>query len=238
MDGPVFVVEIVGPAGAGKTTISSALATYAPAVQRGLSLRQWRFVPLYAAGAVSLLSSVHEGAQRGIRLTRQQLMTMLYLQVQLRAVQQASTRRKRVIVLDQGPVYKLADICDFALENRSQLGLERWWNGMMAQWAAQLSLIIVLDAADELLMERIDTRDKWHVIKAAPEAEASAYLARYRTAIQETVREMTDCAHALNKSGPRLMHVRTDQAGVNSIVDQVLSLLDLQAGTAGLPVHT
>lgn len=231
---PACIVEIVGPAGAGKTTISNALAGCAPAVQRGLSLRQWRFLPRYVVSGVSLLPILRDAAQHGRRFTRQQLMTMIYLQVQLWAMQHADERCKRVIVLDQGPVYKLAEICDFSLENRGQPGLDRWWHAMMAQWAAQLSLIIVLDAADEVLMERIGTRDKWHVVKAAPAAEASAYLARYRAAIQGIVREMADCA---TDGGPRLLHVRTDQAAVEAIVHQILPVVDLQAGYSGLPVH-
>lgn len=239
---PARVIEIVGPAGSGKTTLANALAHRAPALQRGLRLRQWRWLPRYVTSAVALLPIVLEGAQHGRRFTRQDLMRMIYLQVQWWAVQRCAAQHNGVLVLDQGPVYKLAEICNFDLESYQTPGRRRWWNKMVARWAGSLNLMIVLDAADEVLIERIGTRDKWHVVKDAPAPQASAYLARYRTSIQGILSEMTNYAECAGHEAPVLLHFQTDQggqtdqSGVESIVYQVLPLLDLQAEYAGLPV--
>jgi deoxyadenosine/deoxycytidine kinase len=233
-----LVVEIVGPAGAGKTTISSSLTQAAPGLQRGLRLRRWSLLPRYAASALSLLSILLERPQNGEKVTRQAsaLQTptfqtwarMIYLQVLLYAVQRHAAQHNGVLVLDQGPVYKLAELRGFELEGSPGDGFQKWWSRMVEQWAGVLSLIVQLDASDDVLMQRIAMRDKAHAIKHASAREAGLYLARYRAAIQGISEHMSGAATMSGEQCPMRLHFMTDQWDVEQVVHQTLTTLDAQ----------
>jgi deoxyadenosine/deoxycytidine kinase len=88
----------------------------------------------------------------------------------------------KVIVLDQGPVYLLAEMREFGPEYLQREEARKLWQDIYCRWAATLDLIVWLDAADINLMERIRNRDQEHIVKNETAATVFEFLARYRNA--------------------------------------------------------
>ena len=62
---------------------------------------------------------------------------------------------------------------------------------MFNQWAQTLDLVIWLDAPEEILIERIRSRDKWHPVKESPAQEMRDYLLRYQSAYEHVISQLS-----------------------------------------------
>jgi shikimate kinase len=226
-----IVIEIVGPAGAGKTTLARALAKSSTAIQLGCPLRRLSLMPLYLGSAVSSLPAMLSRPEQSRRFTRRELTLIVYLQLQLWALKRYTLHQHNVLLLDQGPVYKLARICNFELENRKGAGFKGWWDKMVRQWAATLALIVQVDAANEVLLERVRTRDTWHLAKHVSEPAAYTLLARQRTAIHGI------CSEIVGSNGPTPLYFRTDEEELDHIVQQILARFDSEVDYASPSPH-
>ena len=124
-----------------------------------------------------------------------------------------------VTVLDHGPIYRLALLREFGPEITKSNIYERWWDTMLKQWAAIMYMIVWLDAPVPVLLERIHTRNCWHIIKGKSGQEANEFLSRYRASYEQITTRMTA------NRGPTLLRFDTHQESLNQIVDKVLAAL-------------
>jgi len=122
-----------------------------------------------------------------------------------------------VIVLDQGPVFLLAQLHCFGPESLRSQSAEKWWNGTYKQWADILDIVVWLDTSDSILMERIRTRGKGHLVKGRSEAEVFEFLARYRVAYEQVISVLK-----ANASGPKVLRFDTAQEPLDEIVSRVV----------------
>jgi hypothetical protein len=60
---------------------------------------------------------------------------------------------------------------------------EPWWRAIFGEWKGLVSTILVLDAPDELLAQRIRSRPEEHEIKQASDTEVAAWVGRFREAL-------------------------------------------------------
>jgi hypothetical protein len=96
-----------------------------------------------------------------------------------------------LVVLDHGPVFRLASFAQNGppmVCTRSFAGL---WQRLAQEWGELLDLVVWLDAPDAELLKRIRGREQRHRIKAAPPAEAAAFLNSYREAYRTTLSAVT-----------------------------------------------
>jgi hypothetical protein len=121
------------------------------------------------------------------------------------------------ILLDHGPVFKLATLHAFGPDLLRTRALEPWWNEVFASWGSVLSTVIWLDAPDALLAARINTRAQRHAIKGRPEAEVVQFLARYRTAFGHILKGLA--AHG----DPVVLRFDTNQVSIEQIARAVAS---------------
>jgi hypothetical protein len=91
-------------------------------------------------------------------------------------------KNAKVIVLDQGPVYLLAEMREFGPEFLRSKQAEKLWQDLFSHWAGTLDMIVWLDAQDLDLVERIRTREQEHVVKNESPRKVFEFLARYRKA--------------------------------------------------------
>ena len=88
----------------------------------------------------------------------------------------------------------------------------------MAQWASVVRLVLVLDAAYEVLRERIRARAKPHLVKHKTDRDMAEFIASFRAAFAQV-------GAALIRRGTSLATVRTDQAPPGQVAEQVLAML-------------
>ncbi|MFZ2407587.1 MAG: AAA family ATPase [Methylobacter sp.] len=218
---PVLIMEIVGPAGAGKTTILSALSKHNENIQPVYGFRHKRYIPLYVKHAFLLLPFILLQYVKGRWFGLREINRMIRLKATRQILEHQVANGELLILLDQGPIYTLSVLAGFGSKNTKNQDFVRWWENTLQEWATTLNLIIWLDAPDEVLLERIQTRNKQHLVKEKSNQEAVDFLAQFRTVYKQTIEKLT-----LNGSS-QVISYDTNQCSMNSIVETLLPALNL-----------
>jgi hypothetical protein len=197
-----LVVELAGPAGAGKTTLARALVVDSPATTTGVQVG-----PLsLAAGlgsAVPRLAAARLSAP-GRWWTRDELRSLAYLRAWRHAVGDGDGDGDGVglLVLDHGPVFRLASLAAFGPPMAASPAFAALRAGLAEDWGRLLHAVVWLDAPDEVLLRRIDGRTQQHRIQHVDHTEGARFLARYREAYRTTLALVAD-------AGARVVEVDT-----------------------------
>lgn len=203
------IVEIVGPAGAGKTTVSRMLHRHGGRVQLGRFPDVHKkgdalFFVYHGAGLIPfLIGSCHGKAER---LNRREFAWLAILRGWSRRLQLEKRRSEKVIVLDQGPIYLLAETKELGPKCLRGQRTERFWEKIYKRWATTLDIVICLDADNACLQERIQARTKGHVVKNEPGPAVFKFLDSYRTAYQHIFERLK-----VDGGGPRIIKFNTGQ---------------------------
>ena len=215
---PPLIVELVGPAGAGKTVLSRALSQRDEKIllAADLELRKIKHIPIFVGNAPFLLPVFLRRCPPSRWFTWDEIKAIVYLRGWPRVLRQQASKNGTVILLDHGPVFKLATLLAFGPEMIKSESFEKWWNNMFKKWACTLDMVIWLDALDTNLVERINSRSQRHAVKGKSEREASEFLARYRTSYEQVLAKLKAYG------GPTLLQFDTSQASIEQIVDEVL----------------
>ena len=223
---PPLIVELVGPAGAGKTTLSRALSQRDEKIliAADLELRKSEHIPIFVRHVPFLLPVFLRRRRLSRWFTWDEIKAMVYLKAWPRVLRQQATKNGTTILLDHGPVFRLAKLHVFGPDKLRSQDFERWWHSMFGQWAYTLDMVIWLDAPDALLVERINTRSQRHVVKGKSEREAYEFLARYRTSYKQILAKLTAYR------GLTLLQFDTSQASIEQIADEVLVTCNLKPG--------
>jgi hypothetical protein len=82
-----------------------------------------------------------------------------------------------------------------------------------------MDAIVVLDAPDALLTERIRTRPEWHEIKGEPDWYMAEWIGRFRSALEWVLEGLAA------EGGPAVIRVPVDGDETECIADRVASEL-------------
>ncbi len=217
------VVELIGPPGAGKTTIRRELQALEP---RSRSIRVDRRRELGAVVHAALGLALPLAAGRARHRHSPSWADAVQL-VRLRALHPAVAREAagatRLVLLDEGPAYALAKLQAFARAAEDDGFFGARWRDALARWRQALDIVVWLDAPDELLVQRIRARAKAHRVKSAGDLETFRFLARYRAAYDTVV------AGLCTAGGPRLLRIDTTAGTGGEQAARLLEALDLSS---------
>ncbi len=204
------LVELVGPPGAGKSTVLEALRRHEDVALMPILRRTHRAA--LAAGLVWALGAVGRRGALSRRWSFELLVMTAYLRALVPVLEGPRRPRGHTLVFDQGPLYTLSQplLRDQRLSAFRRAELDRW--------RARLDVVVWLDAPDATLAERIDTRAKAHRYKGAAEAEVIAGLAADRAVYAEVL----DRLEAGN-GGPSVLRFDTSRQSAGEIATAVLA---------------
>ena len=215
-----LIVEIVGPAGAGKTTVLSTLRQHDEQLQPIFHLRRIKHLPFYAGYTLSLLPELLCQFYEGRRFTLHELKWMVRLKVSNQILKPMALKDGSIIIVDQGPIYTLVRLAEHGSKRCEGQCFQRWWNEMLRECAATLDLVIWLDAPTEILMKRVHSRAKYHAVKKKSGREAKDLLAYHRRLYHKVIAELTA------EGSPKVRRYDTNQYALDQIVDKTLAVFN------------
>jgi len=176
--------------------------------------------PLYAASAVRVLPAIGAlvGAARWLPWEEtEQLIRLDALDAFLRRLLEPE-RSPGVVVLDEGPVFAFAWFRVLGHPCFRDGRRDAWWRAVLAHWAARLDVIVLLDGADPLLVDRLRSRDKDHPLKESSDKELHEFAAAYRCAFSWVIAGLTAGDRA-----PRVISLESNGAPPEELADRVLA---------------
>jgi shikimate kinase len=204
------LVELVGPAGAGKSTVLEALLTRNETIVGPPRLRKTEY--LLARNLAAVIGTLLRHRIFRPRVSIEQVRMMVYLQVLPRILDRAGSAE--AIVFDQGPVFFLT---------RPSLMDERlatWRERVLDAWAPLLDVVVWLDAPDRLLIERINSRAKWHRLKGRQDQTALGVLLESRAVYHSALSGLE-----ARGRGPTILRFDTSRVSAQDIAEDVLTVL-------------
>ena len=204
-----LLVELVGPPGAGKSTIFEALQCRddrieprPPPDRRYVGVLAWNLL------AVLALAVRHRAANRFVRESSRE---MAYLRALPRILEHRPV--ERVVVFDQGPIFLLT---------RSPVeDLAPWRTRMFEMWSTLFDVVVVLDAPDAVLVERINARLKKHRVKGTSVDRAIEFIGDSRAVLDVAVGGLVSQGR-----GPAVLRFDTSRRPVSDVVDEIVATLD------------
>jgi thymidylate kinase len=88
------------------------------------------------------------------------------------SILQRARQKGSVLLFDQGPVYTMALLRQMAPRVDEPSRWQQWWEEKMFIWAKALDVVILLDAPDDVLLQRIRERPKRHFLEEYSESAA------------------------------------------------------------------
>ncbi len=219
------VFELVGPPGAGKSTVARMLVERSGGRIVYLRLRDWRNLPGVARSVIRVCVPFLFHLPSLERRRWNKFSELVQAHAFYHAVSARLDTGASAVLLDQGPVYLLS-ILQRTLASgparNSRLFL-RHWNGLVTRWARRLDFVVLLDASDDTLYERITSRGNRHPVIGATREEAARFLENARHSRDRIVAR-------LQAKNPDLEVLRfdTEQAPAAAIVEQILDRIGLE----------
>lgn len=173
------VVELVGPAGAGKSTLAKGVTAVDRSVRSGLSLWGLPRRRLIRSTLVLLPTMIGAGLKRA-RLRAAELAQLIRLDA-LRHLVVHEASRHRVIILDEGPIFALSWLDVFFARTGDRVPAA-WRQRVITDWATLLDVVVFIDPSDIVAATR----------PAQTEEDAVGFSTGFRRALE---RAISDLAH-------------------------------------------
>lgn len=214
------MVEVIGTAGAGKTTLIRSLAEdkkkiYMVSKPQLKSVRNLSFVTRNAFSLFPIL--VEQFQYHELRESRK-IWWLLFLNEVHAGLYQQRAESNTLGLIDHGPIYMLASLKEFGSEASKTQAFQRWWNEKLKQWTSFLDLVIWLDAPNSVLAPRINGRESEHPIKGKNEVEMNRFLDQYRAAFEQVVDEI-----AINKLNLTILKYDSGHKDIEQIKLDILN---------------
>jgi hypothetical protein len=205
-------VEILGVAGAGKSTLARLLGTR-PGFARAefIHTRKPSHLLQVARGIPRLMPILLGGIARRPRISWPELKLLVYVTRWRLFLARRRPAPGTVLLFDQGPLYALVRLKAEGKPFTARRAFEDWSEEMLGGWASELTAVIWLDAPDAVLWSRINERSQGHKQKGEETEGGRRFIARYRRTFDDLLRRM----EALG--GPPVLRFDTSTATAEQI---------------------
>lgn len=211
-----MIIELLGPAGAGKSALAELLVT-----RGALRASLWHLpVRLLVKSAFALVPT----ALVLVLACRARAVEPLKQMIRIGALSDCwnhgEWKRQPLIVLDEGPMFGLTWIMVSAPDGfRRHSWFQRWRTRILALWAPRMHGVILLDARDVTIAERIRSREKPHVVKEGSDEEIFAFSAAFRKAFALVLNDFA------RMGGPLPIATPTDDVTFSDLAENVFETL-------------
>lgn len=181
--GKGVLVELVGLAGSGKSTLHRLLLSQSPQIVESLPPHVWNIVngPFYINNIVRLLPSMYRMQCFGeSRVSRREIAFMALLNGWHNILQAQVKKSENIIVIDQGPISMMAYLQIWGSSCFSSSHASQWWDQIFKKWIRTLDIVVRLYAPYDTLITRINHRSQPHHLKAKSDQVAIEFLENYR----------------------------------------------------------
>ena len=181
-------IEILGVAGAGKSTLATRLAAepgfeiapFIHARRPGDLLLIIRTIP-------RLLPILWTGLTHAPRISWPECKLLVYVTRWAPVLRRRRPQTDTALLLDQGPLYAIVRLMAEAKPFTEHRSFTSWKREMLERWSTELSDVIWLDAPDAVLWSRINQRDQGHRQKGGQTEAGHRFISRYRRAFESIV---------------------------------------------------
>ena len=218
-DGRPVLIELAGPAGAGKTTLRRELLSRDPSIEFVGVLGRGPVARSYVREVIPVLPAYVTG-YRGTRWFTRAEGKAIGLLRGWQVVADVAARERRILLMDQGPVFRLAVLSEFGPPvTQSQAfarALARWSDA----WGHRLGVVVQLSASPEVLLHRIRTRPQDHAVKQWADDPALERVHRFEAAIGRVIDRMA------SEYGLTVVRLDTSTQTPSALADSVLAALE------------
>ena len=220
------VIEIVGPAGSGKSTLAIELSkinnrTIISPAPNFHQISQFPFFTINCLrNAPNLVTFLLAG--KSTRPSLRQIVWMVTLSGWHQLLRRAKAAGK-ILLLDQGPIFLMTDLSEFGPDCFRSEYMQNWWAGTYRQWANTIDMVVWLDAPISVLIDRINSRTKQHIVKNKSPNEISKFQSMSRQALCQTMLKFLDFNDSL-----KILHFDTSQISPLCIAPRIFSALGLE----------
>ena len=212
-------VEILGVAGAGKSTLAARLAGDAGVEMADfIHTRRPSHLLEVVRGIPRLLPILVAGLARSPRMSWPEWKLLVYV-TRWRSVLDRRTPAGTVLLFDQGPLYALVRLEAEGKAFTTRPAFERWRDEMVPGWANELSVVVFLDAPDAVLWDRINVRPQDHKAKGDEAKAGLRFIARYRRSFEALLRKVEELG------GTQVVRFDTGSTTVAQIAERVDAVL-------------
>jgi shikimate kinase len=215
------IVEIIGAAGAGKTTLYNALSRYPSHIRLSdfPNVRSLKDAPFFIRYGLQILPKlIGLPAHDSRPITRREFAWMTILKGWAGLLQRDIKNCPHTIVLDQGPVYLTVELKEFGPALLRTPTAEKLWQEHYCRWASTLDMIVWLDASNETLLERIRMREQDHIVKNESATRMVEFLENFRQAYERTVSVLIE-----KNPGLRILKFDTGEQETEEMVSQLMT---------------
>lgn len=208
-------IEIVGVAGSGKTTLTKTLVTGNSKFTKVVvpTTDKIRNLPFFIRGLGSILPVIFSYARKCDRqFTLRELAWMLIIKNWSKRLLSFENKVSNNILLDQGPVFLLTSLYSFGPSCRDARTAEEFWKPIFAEWASVLDMIIILDASNDCLFQRIFNRPKSHLFLEKNRVVVFDFLDRWRAGYNAVLHQLS-----MQSSAPRILKIDTERVPIDRI---------------------
>ena len=209
------IVEIVGLAGSGKSTLGERLrvlagaAPYAPSFGAALPFLLRRSCIVVPA---LLAQPVRGWTLRGIR-------HLLFHDAVIDDIARRRATGRGLVVLDQGPIYSVVAAERYVLRGPVRRPLLAHYRATLDRFADPLDAVVLLDASDEKLAMRIETRGRHHTVKGRSVGEASSFFGEYRISFEQILGQI----HRTH--GVPILRIDTSERSTEEVASTAVAML-------------